>query len=451
MKDSVSIQEEMNWTQAQNYCRQYHTDLVSGLSQLENLPNDIKSENKSWIGLFRDTWRWSDGRNFSFRNWDLYSFKDNEETKKCAMTVSDGLKWRSGNCSEKKPFFCYNVPDLSNAIKDLERLKLQTKKEFKDAKTQLENHKEDIDSLKREVQELVKHKEIISENVSQIEKKLHTTESQLRDKKTKLENLEVETAAAFSETQKVLNVYKNELSYLNTTAQELEGKIEARLDATKTELEANLKTIQNSSEALDAKLNEQNAEVRDFKEQTESKFRTVDERLKTQNTVVDKHKAAIDTLKSNDEGIKQRLELTEKKSVELNTLTVEVNSLKAEVNTKVAFSATVIESNGVFTGPATTHNILIFNQVFSNIGNAYNSKTGIFTAPVKGVYYFSFMTFGYNSHTSGAILVKNGHYQVSTWEFKGLDASDTTSNTVILELNVRETVNIILWRAISQM
>lgn len=74
------------------------------------------------------------------------------------------------------------------------------------------------------------------------------------------------------------------------------------------------------------------------------------------------------------------------------------------------------------------------------------SFAGIFTAPLKGVYHFSFMTFGYNSHTSGAILVKNGHYQVSTWEFKGTDTSDTTSNTVILGLNAGETVNIILWR-----
>lgn len=122
-----------------------------------------------------------------------------------------------------------------------------------------------------------------------------------------------------------------------------------------------------------------------------------------------------------------------------------LNSLKTEDKAKVAFSATVIESQDVFTGPATTSTALIFNHVFTNIGNAYNSKTGIFTAPVKGVYHFSFTTFGYNSHTSGAILLKNGHYQVSTWESTGPDASDTTSNTVILELSVGETVNIALW------
>lgn len=61
------------------------------------------------------------------------------------------------------------------------------------------------------------------------------------------------------------------------------------------------------------------------------------------------------------------------------------------------------------------------------------------------MYHFSFMTFGYSAHSSGAVLVKNGVYQVSTWEFKGLDTSDTTSNTVILQLNPYDRINIILW------
>lgn len=140
------------------------------------------------------------------------------------------------------------VTNLSSALKGLERMKLQTEKGLKDAKTQLEKHKVDIGSLKREVRELGKHRETVGGNFSRIEKKLDTTETQLREKKAKLENLEVETEAAFNDTQKLLNLYKNELSHLNTTAQELEVKVEARLEATKTELEAKLKKIQSSGE-----------------------------------------------------------------------------------------------------------------------------------------------------------------------------------------------------------
>ncbi|XP_030578974.1 macrophage mannose receptor 1-like [Archocentrus centrarchus] len=65
------IYEDKNWTQAQSYCRVNHTDLVSGLHQINS--TEFKELNRSagfWIGLFRDTWRWSDGSKFSFRHWD---------------------------------------------------------------------------------------------------------------------------------------------------------------------------------------------------------------------------------------------------------------------------------------------------------------------------------------------------------------------------------------------
>ncbi|XP_041820805.1 ELKS/Rab6-interacting/CAST family member 1-like isoform X2 [Chelmon rostratus] len=337
-----------------------------------------------------------------------------------------------------------SVSNLSSALQDLERMKAQTEAEIKDAKTQLQKHKLDIAGLKREVRDLVEHRERVGGNFSEIEKKLDTTERQLREKKAKLENLETETEAAFSDTQRLLDLYKNELSHLNVTTRELEVKVEARLGAARAELEAKLKKIQNNT--FSTKLNEQKAEVDEFKEEIDRKFCAFDKKLKTQQTAVEQREADIDTLKSISAGIKNRLESTEIQLAEQNKLKLAVNRLATEVNAKVAFSATIVESPGVFTGPATTNNILIFDRALTNTGNAYDCSTGIFTAPLKGVYHFSFMTFGYNRHTSGAILVKNGHYQVSTWEFTGLDKSDTTSNTVILELNVSDTVNIILWK-----
>ncbi|KAK9541078.1 hypothetical protein VZT92_001151 [Zoarces viviparus] len=269
--------------------------------------------------------------------------------------------------------------------KDLERVASQTEMELRDAKTKLEEQEVDIASLKRDVGELIKHGERVGGNISDNEERLDTTERQLRERKEKLKNLESETGAAFNATQKLLTLHKKELFHINTAARELGVKVKALLNATETQLEANLTEMQNDNRDL---------------------------------------------------------------GTEESELSLEVMRLKAEVNAKVAFSATIIESNDAFTGPGTngTNNILIYNRVFTNVGFAYNCKTGIFTARLKGVYHFSFMTFGYNGHTSGAILVKNRNYQVSTWEFTGSDNSDTTSNTVILELNVGETVNVILWK-----
>uniref|UniRef100_A0A3Q1JP35 C-type lectin domain-containing protein n=1 Tax=Anabas testudineus TaxID=64144 RepID=A0A3Q1JP35_ANATE len=73
----------LTWPQAQRYCRVNHTDLVSGLDQLDD--NSLKSGSDVWIGVFRDTWRWSDGRNFSFRNWEyVEDLVDGQSDKTCA-------------------------------------------------------------------------------------------------------------------------------------------------------------------------------------------------------------------------------------------------------------------------------------------------------------------------------------------------------------------------------
>ncbi|XP_071315791.1 putative C-type lectin domain family 20 member A [Trachinotus anak] len=95
------------WPQAQRYCREHHTDLVSG-DQLDDikLKEEIKSKNKLWIGLFRDTWRWSDGSDFSFRHWDQDLFKVGHKDGECAFLKKSG-KWDSDKCTNTKPFFCY--------------------------------------------------------------------------------------------------------------------------------------------------------------------------------------------------------------------------------------------------------------------------------------------------------------------------------------------------------
>ncbi|XP_043952848.1 C-type mannose receptor 2-like [Gambusia affinis] len=108
------INEAKNWTEAQSYCREKHTDLISGWKQLqdEEVKNKLhlmtaNSEN-IFIGLFRDTWRWSDGSVSSFRHWNLQFNNQIINSGQCAMTVfDDGGRWRKENCDMKKPFICY--------------------------------------------------------------------------------------------------------------------------------------------------------------------------------------------------------------------------------------------------------------------------------------------------------------------------------------------------------
>lgn len=66
----VNNNELMTWREAQLYCRKHHTDLPSVKNQRENnvLQNLVLGSGLMWIGLFRDSWKWSD-QSDSFRYW----------------------------------------------------------------------------------------------------------------------------------------------------------------------------------------------------------------------------------------------------------------------------------------------------------------------------------------------------------------------------------------------
>uniref|UniRef100_A0A3P9ATG8 C-type lectin domain-containing protein n=1 Tax=Maylandia zebra TaxID=106582 RepID=A0A3P9ATG8_9CICH len=59
----------MNWIQAQNYCRKTYTDLASVRNQSEIPQLKAIATSTAWIGLYRNSWKWSDGSTLSFTNW----------------------------------------------------------------------------------------------------------------------------------------------------------------------------------------------------------------------------------------------------------------------------------------------------------------------------------------------------------------------------------------------
>ncbi|KAK7910417.1 hypothetical protein WMY93_015101 [Mugilogobius chulae] len=90
------------WLEAQQYCRKYHTDLISGQDQLIQLIESIPNRVDCWIGLSRDNWGWSDGSDSSFRSWNT---SVNPTDQKCAALVEEG-RWESQDCALKKRFIC---------------------------------------------------------------------------------------------------------------------------------------------------------------------------------------------------------------------------------------------------------------------------------------------------------------------------------------------------------
>ena len=65
---------------------------------------------------------------------------------------------------------------------------------------------------------------------------------------------------------------------------------------------------------------------------------------------------------------------------------------------------------------------------------------------MEGLYYFTFSTYGYNTHLVGAMLMKGGVGVVTTYDHKTSDGSDGDSNAVVLKLKAYEKVSVKLWK-----
>ncbi|XP_038160963.1 C-type mannose receptor 2-like [Cyprinodon tularosa] len=108
------IREKKTWQEAQSYCREKHTDLISGMKQLQD--GELKEVMKSvvdwtyiYFGLFRDSWRWSDGSSFSFRHWNDQFYKYQYHTGRCAAAgIDDEGRWKTDSCDQERPFICYD-------------------------------------------------------------------------------------------------------------------------------------------------------------------------------------------------------------------------------------------------------------------------------------------------------------------------------------------------------
>ncbi|XP_073331683.1 uncharacterized protein [Pagrus major] len=114
----VLVTEQKSWFEAQSYCRQHHTDLVSVRSPAEN--QELRSRlqtnqavQEAWIGLHRDSWTWSDGSSSLFRQW-WPNQPSNENNSQTCATMHKG-SWDNFKCDTEFSILCQNITEVTPA------------------------------------------------------------------------------------------------------------------------------------------------------------------------------------------------------------------------------------------------------------------------------------------------------------------------------------------------
>nr|XP_055046001.1 putative C-type lectin domain family 20 member A [Misgurnus anguillicaudatus] len=105
----VFINTLKSWPEAQKYCRQHHTDLATVHNQAEHdqlvrMKNPYKY---AWHGLFRHSWKWSDGKqvNTSLINWMTGQPNVIGQNRPC-VNINHNGRISDQFCSDTLPFIC---------------------------------------------------------------------------------------------------------------------------------------------------------------------------------------------------------------------------------------------------------------------------------------------------------------------------------------------------------
>ncbi|KAL0994161.1 hypothetical protein UPYG_G00118550 [Umbra pygmaea] len=119
----------------------------------------------------------------------------------------------------------------------------------------------------------------------------------------------------------------------------------------------------------------------------------------------------------------------------------QIEKLQKEIaeRPKVAFS-TSLGTTGQH-GPFNVQTTVVYKNIFSNIGDNYSKVTGQFTAPVKGVYHFSFTIGAFlRSTTMGLTLYHNEKQIIHSGEWGDHQQFRYATNAVILQLEKGDVV-----------
>ncbi|XP_031414567.1 uncharacterized protein LOC116218189 [Clupea harengus] len=283
--------------------------------------------------------------------------------------------------------------------------------------------------------------ETISEN--DITRQGHYGEAETRENEVMGAAQRTEAAATASTQQTCqpdIHTVLREMSALM-----VEQRVELRYTKTQMEaMETRLRASESKADTLETRLRASESKA----ETLATRLRVSEKTVKEQRVDLRQTEARLTDRLTASERLVERLQSeNEAQTVNLNLTVSQVEELRRErEERRVSFSASLVTSGDETFGPFSRPTTLVYRHVFTNTGNAYNPNTGVFTAPVRGVYHFSVFVYG-NGHAStrsAVSLHRNEEHVVIAYSNQPSHGY-SSSNGASLLLEVGDVVYVKLW------
>ena len=154
------------------------------------------------------------------------------------------------------------------------------------------------------------------------------------------------------------------------------------------------------------------------------------QQLKITNDI---HASTIASLKQSND---IQTSIIANQSLAMSDMEKEITELKQKQNTTVMFSA--------YLGPdvtASPGDVIVFNEIITNVGNSYDPATGVFTCPDSGYYVFDVHVMGQMDKIVGVLMYLNGSQLGFAYADNQLD-NQSASGYVSVLLKQGDKVNV---------